>query len=331
MPEPPLQLAQDSSASFPPEWYYRQIETLAPQKPDYPYYREDLYRILRTGGEPRWVDGELREMPPVPRETEILILATIWTALYSGFEREKALAVGIPWYVQERQRLLTGPLANGWEEIPNHPLVWEVQWHPPNRGQVVFYPLPKVRCPHDRYTKECITIREKVEQIKRIQQIPKAGAEPSKDTDADELRTFSRALIRGRLPKLVRELKEKSIDPDRAQPEDFCKYREPTDRDVEEDWAWMDAVDPRTPQPSPHGPPRNYFLNAFVANIVGDLIRTGWLISASIDFLKDVLTFCFDIQQTPQALRRRWNRLSQSRRAFEAMLPPHLKTDMDLS
>jgi hypothetical protein len=44
-----------------------------------------------------------------------------------------------------------------------------------------------------------------------------------------------------------------------------------------------------------------------------------------------VLLYCFDIEQTLTALRRRWNRLDQSRRAFEAELPPHLKTDMGLS
>ena len=331
MSKPPLQLEQDSSESPSPEWYYRQIEALAPQKPDYQFHRQEIYREMQTGGAPRWFDGELQEMPGVPRETEILILATIWTALYDQSERKKALAVGIQWYVQERQKLLTGPLEKGWEEIPNHPLVWEVEWHPPSRGRIIFYPLPQIRCPHDRYTKECITIREKVEQLKRIQQIPNPCAEVSKDMAADELRTFARALIRGRLPRLARELKEKGIDPDHAAPEDFCKFREPTDRDLEEDWAWMDAVAPRNPQPNPHGPPRNHFLNALTANIVGDLIGAGWLISASIDFLKEVFLYCFDTEQTLTALRRRWNRLDQSRRAFEAKLPPHLKTDMGLS
>jgi hypothetical protein len=71
----------------------------------------------------------------------------------------------------------------------------------------------------------------------------------------------------------------------------------------------MDAVAPTRPQPSPHGPPRNHFLNALTANIVGDLIGQGWLISASIDFPKEVLLYCFDIDQTLKALRKRWNRL----------------------
>jgi hypothetical protein len=331
MPKPPPELAQDSPSSLTPEWYYQQIETLAPQKPGYQCSRQGLYRELQTGGEPRWVDGELRAMPCVPRETEILILATIWTALYNQSQSKRAVSVCIRWYVQERQKLLTGPLEKGWEEVPNHPLVWEVQWDPPNRGRIIFYSLPQVRCPHGRYTKECITIRDKVEQLKRIQLTHMVGAEASKDVDADELRAFGRALLQGRRQRLARELQKKDIDPDRANPEDFCESREPTDRDLETDQAWMDAVAPRTPQPSPLGPPRNHLLHSLTVSIVGDLIGAGWLISASIDFLKDVLTYCFDIEQTPQALRKRWNRLSQSRRAFDAKLPPHLKTDMGLS
>jgi hypothetical protein len=69
--EPLQPTAASSDANLTPESYYQRIDSLSPEG----YLKErqkHIYQELQNSG--------------IPQETEILILATIWTALCNRFE-----------------------------------------------------------------------------------------------------------------------------------------------------------------------------------------------------------------------------------------------------
>jgi hypothetical protein len=248
---------------------------------------------------------------------------------------EQALKGDPQWYVKQRQGLTGGPLEKGWEEIPNHPLVWEVQWKPPNWGRIIFYPLPLVYCPHGRYRKTCVTIRAKIERLKRLQHTSAAGMTIGKATvdqacdgiDQAELRAFATVLRRGSAQKLTRELKEQGVDPERATPEDFCQYRAPNDRDLEEDDKWWTIVTDKHPRPA-HRPRKR----GFDFLVISDLTKAGWTVMQSCEFLNNVLHYCFGISdESTENLRQRWYRSNKRWQASQAKLQPLLKDGPSIS
>jgi hypothetical protein len=292
---------QEDSASIPtPEWYHQKIDMLSPQKSGYQDERKALYRELQDSD--------------ISQTAKVFILATIYTSLCHQLQVEKAIDSNPAWYVVERKRLTNGPLEKGWDDIPDHPLVWQVQWWPPNRGRIIFYPLPMVRCPHGRYTKTCTVIRGTVERLRRHRQPSAAGVtiaqatagEPPGGVPAAELKAVAAALTRGRQQKLSRELKKQGVDPGSAVPDNFCAYREPTDRDLEEDRKWWALLTDQQPRPAHR--PRSHGL-AYA--IVSDLTRAGWGVAASCRFAANVLLYCFDISDdtnTEENLRQQWYR-----------------------
>jgi hypothetical protein len=105
---------EDSASSITPEWYYQKIDTLAPQKSDYQDERKALYQELQNSD--------------ISQTAKVFIIATIYPSLCNQLKVKKAFESNPERYVTERQRLTNGPLEEGWKEIPDHPLVWQVQW-----------------------------------------------------------------------------------------------------------------------------------------------------------------------------------------------------------
>jgi hypothetical protein len=206
--------------------------------------------------------------------------------------------------------------------------VWDVEWSPPNRGRIIFYPPPMVCCRHRRYTKACIVIRKQLEQWQRLQHTLAAGATIAKATldeapdgiDEADLKAMATGLRRGRLKTLVRELKKQGIDPEHVNPEDFCQYRAPTDLDLREDQHWWSILTDQHPRRAhrPHKRDFDYLL-------ISELTDAGWGVTSSCEFLRDVLSYCFGIKEHFENLRQRWyqhrTKWNVPRARLRALLP----------